>query len=171
MRTARARSPEIQTDTNDHTTKVLLLNCMDHRLVDNVTRYMDSRSMRDRDDQITLAGAAIGVLAEEKSAWGETFWDHVGLARELHNIEKIIVINHRYCGARKAFVTPECGQDPEAEMKLHTVMLNRLAKEIRSREPGLEVELLLMNLDGTVQHILIDNEAVPLNPQCAPNIA
>lgn len=159
MRTGTVPSPEIQTNTEARKTKALLLNCMDHRLVDDVTRYMNSRGMCDSYDQIALAGAAIGVLTEEKSAWGETFWDHVDMARELHDIGKIIVIDHRDCGACKAFVTPECGQDPDAELKLHSIMLNRLAKEIGNREPGLEVELLLMNLDGTVQQILNDYEA------------
>ena len=141
---------------SSHNTEALVLNCMDYRLVDDVTSYMNARGMRDKYDQIALAGASIGVLTAEKSSWGETFWEHVELARELHGIKKIIVIDHRDCAACKAFVTPTCGQDPEAELKLHTVMLNRLAKEIRIREPGLDVELLLMNLDGTVEQIPID---------------
>ena len=142
--------------TGAHQTEALLLNCMDYRLVDDVTRYMESRGMRDKYDQITLAGASIGVLTEEKRSWGNTFWEHVELARELHGIKKIIVIDHRDCGACKVFITPECGKDPDAELKLHTKMLNRLANEIRTREPGLEVELLLMDLDGTVQQIPSD---------------
>ncbi|MGI9356642.1 MAG: carbonic anhydrase [Rhizobiaceae bacterium] len=138
---------------DNHQTEALVLNCIDHRLVDDVTRYMAERSMQDKYDQISLAGASIGVLTDEKSSWSQTFWDHVELARKFHGIRKIIAIDHRDCAACKAFVTPTCGEDKEAELKLHTVMLNQLAREIRMREPGLDVELLLMDLDGSVQPI------------------
>jgi len=144
---------------NSHRTEALVLSCMDYRLVDDVTRCMNARGMQDKYDLITLAGASIGVLADEKSSWVETFWEHVELARELHGIRKIVVIDHRDCAACKAFVTPTCGQDPEAELKLHTIMLNKLADEIKTREPGLDVELLLMDLDGSVEQIpFIENE-------------
>lgn len=69
--------------------EALVLNCMDYRLVDDVTHYMDARGLTDQYDQITLAGAAIGVLTDQRSAWGRTFWEHVALARKLHHIKKI----------------------------------------------------------------------------------
>lgn len=138
---------------NPHQLTALLLNCMDYRLVADVVRYMDSRGLRAQYDQITLAGAAIGVLADRRPAWGKTFWEHVTLARELHNIKKIIVIDHRDCGACKAFVDLDCAEDRESETQIHRNWLARLASEIELREPALEVELLLMDLDGSVEEI------------------
>ena len=44
-----------------NTIEALVLNCMDYRLVDSVARYMDARGLHNRYDQVTLAGAAIGV--------------------------------------------------------------------------------------------------------------
>ena len=153
MKSTAQTSEDVHPPADVHQTEALVLSCMDHRLVDDVTRYMNTRGMRSKYDQITLAGASIGVLTDEKSSWSKTFWEHVELARELHGIKKIIVIDHRDCAACKAFVTPTCGQDPAAELKLHTIMLNRLADEVRTREPGLKVELFLMNLDGSVEEI------------------
>lgn len=138
-----------------HQIEALLLNCMDFRLVDEVTRYMKSRGLTDQYDQITLAGAAIGVLTDKRSAWGETFWQHVTLARELHNIKKIIVIDHRDCGACKAFIRSDCATDRDTEFAIHQKWLTRLAQEIHRREPELRVELLLMDLDGSVEEVSV----------------
>ncbi|MFY0615178.1 MAG: hypothetical protein JXQ99_26850 [Hyphomicrobiaceae bacterium] len=138
---------------SSHETESLVLNCMDYRLVDDVVRYMDARGMKNKYDQVTLAGASIGVLADDNAAWAKTFWEHVALARSLHNIKKIIVIDHRDCSACKAFVGPDCAADPETERAVHAGMLNRLADEVHRRQPGLEVELLLMDLDGSVEEI------------------
>jgi hypothetical protein len=43
-------------------TDALLLSCMDYRLVDDITRYMDSRGMANKYDHIILAGASLGAV-------------------------------------------------------------------------------------------------------------
>jgi carbonic anhydrase len=134
-------------------TEALVLNCMDYRLIAPVAAYLDGRGLQGRYDQIVLAGGAIGVMSDEASAWAETFWQHVKLARDLHGIRKIIVIDHRDCGACKAFVGPACAEDRDRETVIHMIWMEALADEIKTREPDLEVELLLMDLDGSVERI------------------
>lgn len=136
-----------------HQTEALVLNCMDYRLIGPVADYLTSRGLQGRYDQIVLAGGAIGVMSDETSAWAETFWQHVRLARDLHGIRRIIVIDHRDCGACKAFVGQTCADERERETVIHMIWMEALADEIRTREPDLEVELLLMDLDGTVEEI------------------
>ncbi|WP_092369675.1 carbonic anhydrase [Cribrihabitans marinus] len=131
--------------------EALVLNCMDHRLIGAVADYLDGRGLTGKYDQIVLAGGAVGVMADETAPWAETFWAHVGLARELHGISRIIVIDHRDCGACKAFVGSDCAEDPDHEIAVHTQRMEALADEIRTREPGLKVELLFMDLDGRVE--------------------
>jgi hypothetical protein len=126
---------------------------MDYRLITPVADYLEGRNLRGKYDQIVLAGGAIGVMADENSAWAETFWQHVKLARDLHGIRKIIVIDHRDCGACKAFVGKECADERTGETVIHQIWMEALADEIKTREPGLEVELLLMDLDGSVEVI------------------
>ncbi len=133
--------------------EALVLSCMDYRLITPVAAYLEARGLQGTYDQIVLAGGAIGVMADETSAWAETFWQHVKLARDLHGIRKIIVIDHRDCGACKAFVGAECANERDGETAIHQVWMGALADEIKAREPELEVELLLMDLDGTVQRI------------------
>lgn len=136
-----------------HMTQALVLNCMDHRLLAHVAAYLDGRGLRGKYDQIVLAGGAIGVMSDQTSAWSETFWQHVNLARDLHGIRKIIVIDHRDCVDCNPFFSKTNADARERETVIHMIWMEALADEIRTREPGLEVELLLMDLDGSVEPI------------------
>lgn len=134
-------------------TEALVLNCMDYRLISPIADYLDGRGLRGKYDQIVLVGGAIGVMGDETSAWANTFWEHVKLARDLHDIHKIIVIDHRDCGACKAFVGLTPADEREGETVIHMIWMEALADEIKTREPDLKVELLLMDLDGSVEEI------------------
>lgn len=134
-----------------HQAEALVLNCMDHRLLSAVSHYLEGRGLYGRYDQISLAGAAVGIMSDPGSPWAETFWAHVALARDLHGVQRIIVIDHRDCGACKAFVGQDCAGDRDRELTIHMKLMEDLADEIRTREPGLAIELLLMDLDGSVE--------------------
>ena len=86
-------------------------------------------------------------------AWSKTFWDHVGLAVDLHHIERVIVMDHRDCGAYRVVLGEDFGKDPQKETQIHSTKLKQLAAMITKRQPKLAVELLLMSLDGKVEMI------------------
>ncbi|QCO04809.1 carbonic anhydrase [Azospirillum argentinense] len=131
----------------------LLLSCMDYRLIDDIGRYMDARGLTNRYDHVILAGASLGALTDRKKAWGEAFWDHVAVARQLHQIKRVMVMDHRDCGAYRVFLGTDLAADPEKETAAHAEQLRALGAAIKARHPGLEVELLLMALDGRVESI------------------
>ena len=91
----RARAAEVDS---------LLLTCMDYRLENEILAYMDGRGLRDNYDHVVLAGASLGVLAKAKPGWGRTFWDHLDTAIQLHHIHRVIVLDHRDCGAYRLFL-------------------------------------------------------------------
>jgi hypothetical protein len=134
-------------------TDVLLLSCMDYRLMDDVARYMEGRGLKEKYDHVILAGASLGVLQAKNPAWGQTFWEHVGVAVDLHAIKKVVVLDHRDCGAYKVFIGKEHLKDAETEKTAHAAQLRELKKQIGAKQPKLEVELLLMGLDGKVETI------------------
>jgi hypothetical protein len=134
-------------------TEALLLTCMDFRLVDDTARYMASRGLTDKYDHIILAGAALGALTDKFPAWNQTFWDHVGVAIDLHKIHKVLVLDHRDCGAYKVILGEDFAKEPTKETAIHATQLKRLGKMIQEKYPALEVELLLMALDGKVEGI------------------
>ncbi|PYN98138.1 MAG: hypothetical protein DMD91_15890 [Candidatus Rokuibacteriota bacterium] len=134
-------------------TEALLLSCMDYRLTDQTTRYMDKHGLKNKYDHIILAGAALGAITEKFPAWNTTFWDHVAVASDLHKIRKVIVLDHRDCGAYKVVLGEDFAKDPAKETAIHATQLRRLRTMIKEKYPALGVELLLMALDGKVQTI------------------
>ncbi len=124
---------------------------MDHRLIGAVAGYLAARGLAGKYDQITLAGGAIGDMADRTAPRAVTFWAHVERAQSLQGIRRIIVIDHRDCGACKALVGHDCADDPDSERLSRLAHMTALAREIRTRAPGLQVELLLMEIDGTVE--------------------
>ena len=132
-------------------TEAVLLTCMDFRLMDDIARYMDGRALANRYDHLIIAGASLGVLTEKYPAWGQTFWAHLQFSRELHHVRRLIVIDHRDCGGYKAMLGPEHASNRASETTAHGEQLRRFRAEVAVRQPGLEVETLLMALDGTVE--------------------
>jgi carbonic anhydrase len=134
-------------------TDALLLNCIDYRLTGATERYMSGRGMAGKYDQIVLAGAALGAKNDKFPAWGTTFWDHVQVAIDLHNIHKVVVIDHRDCGAYRVILGKDLAADPKEELAVHAKQMQALKADIGQKHPKLEVELLLMGLDGKVETV------------------
>lgn len=133
----------------------LLLTCMDYRLMARVAEYMEGRSLKEKYDHIVLAGASLGALNDKKPAWGEAFWDEVEIARDLHHVKRLIVMDHRDCGAYKAFLNLDLAADPRRESDVHGQYLTKLRAIAKQRHPDLEVELLIMDLDGKVETLAV----------------
>lgn len=131
----------------------LLLSCMDFRLMYDIERYMSGRKLRDKYDHIVLAGASLGALTDKYPAWSRTFWEHLDIAINLHNIHTVIIMDHRDCGAYKLILGPEHAKDPKTEKETHATQLKKLKAQIAEKYPKLKVEMLLMALDGKVEMI------------------
>lgn len=136
-----------------HTAEALLLSCMDYRLVDDIVRYMDGRGMTNQYDHVVLAGASLGALTGDFKDWNKTFWEHLKIASDLHHIKKVILLDHRDCGAYKVILKADFSKNPTLETRVHGKYLRDLAKEIHKRYPQLETETLMMSLDGTVETV------------------
>ncbi|MFN0316272.1 MAG: carbonic anhydrase [Burkholderiales bacterium] len=134
-------------------TEALLLSCMDFRLVDETERYMSGRGLRNKYDHVILAGAALGATTDKFPLWKKVFWEHLDVAIKLHKIHKVMVLDHRDCGAYKVVMGEDFAANPERETEVHAQQLKRLGKLIRAKHPALDVELLLIDLNGKVEEI------------------
>jgi hypothetical protein len=134
-------------------TEALLLTCIDYRLTAATARYMAEQQMEGKYDQFILAGAALGVENRKFPDWGRTFWEHVQLAIDLHRIRKIIVMDHRDCGFYKDIHGKDLAADPADELKVHAAQMRLVKADIGRRHPALEVQLLLMGLDGKAETV------------------
>lgn len=88
---------------------VLLLSCMDQRLLDETIRFMNGLNLHNRYDQVALAGSAMGVNRLPKDppdpacTWWELFTAHLSTAIDkLHRpIKDVFLLDHLDCGAYK----------------------------------------------------------------------
>jgi len=129
----------------------VMLSCMDYRLMRGVSALMEQLGHEDAYDHLVLAGASLGALQTAHTEWGATFWRHMELARELHKVHTLIVVDHTDCGAYK-LLTP--GITPANENISHLSNLKTIADEARKRFPGLKVETYLMDMRGTIENAL-----------------
>jgi carbonic anhydrase len=130
-----------------------LLNCIDYRLTAATTRYMEQRGLMGDYDQLILAGASIGVATDRQPDWAATFWETLDLARRLHGVSHLILLDHRDCGAYTLVLGEDFAKKPAAETRIHAEMTGKVAAMVRQRHPEISTEALLMALDGTVERL------------------
>jgi hypothetical protein len=138
---------------NGHEVEALLLNCMDFRLVNEVTFLMNEHGLTNRYDQVIMAGATLGIATDKYPSWAQTFWDHLDLAIKLHGVKRVIAIDHRDCGAYKLALGKDYGQLPLEETEIHSKVMQDFRDQVMRKQPAVDVELLLMGLDGKVEPI------------------
>ena len=91
----------------------------------------------------------MGVTHNKFKKWHKTFYDNLSTSIKLHQIEKLIVINHKDCGAAK-IVNGKKAFNITNEQKIHKESFSKLKKEIKKRFPKLKVELSLMSLKSKI---------------------
>ncbi len=97
----------------------------------------------------TIAGSAVGVTHNKFKKWHKTFYDNLETSIQLHKIEKLIVINHKDCGAAK-IANGKKEFSPVNEKKIHKESFSKIKKQIKKRFPKLKVELNLISLDSKI---------------------
>jgi hypothetical protein len=150
--------------------EAFLLSCMDYRLVHATERYMAGQGLEKKYYHVMLAGASIAANPltrpvppppppPDVRAWNTTFWEHLATAialtrdRPAGPLRRVFVIDHRKCGAYDIILGPQCCQDRGNETAAHTEQLRTLRTAIVRTYQQMQVVLLLMDLDGTVETI------------------
>jgi carbonic anhydrase len=129
--------------------KAMVLSCMDPRFQNLVHNYLKKQKLSGKYSAFTIAGAAVGVTHNKFKKWHKTFYDNLSTSIKLHQIEKLIVINHKDCGAAK-IVNGKKAFNITNEQNIHKESFSKLKKEIKKRFPKLKVELNLMSLKSKI---------------------
>ena len=129
--------------------KAMVLSCMDPRFQHLVHNYLKKKKLFGKYSAFTIAGAAVGVTHNKFKKWHKTFYDNLSTSIKLHQIEKLIVINHKDCGAAK-IVNGKKAFNIMNEQKIHKESFSKLKKEIKKKFPKLKVELNLMSLERKI---------------------
>ena len=129
--------------------KAMVLSCIDPRFQKPVYNYLKKKKLTGKFSAFTIAGAAVGVTHNKFKKWHKTFYDNLGTSIQLHKIEKLIVINHKDCGAAK-IANGKKKFSIENEKKIHKESFSKIKKQIKKKFPKLKVELNLISLDGKI---------------------
>ena len=129
--------------------QAMILGCIDPRMHEPVRDFAVRHGLVGDYSQFTIAGAAIGVVAPAFAKWHETFWENLAASIKLHQIESVIAIDHRDCGAAKIAYGDDCCSTPDKENATHQAALAEFRREVGQRHPNLRVETMLMALDGS----------------------
>ena len=130
--------------------KAMVLSCIDPRFQSIVYNYLKKKKLNGKYSSFTIAGSAIGVTAPKFRKWHKTFWDNLETSIQLHKIKKLIVINHRDCGAAK-IINGKKTFDNFHETKIHKSSFIKIKKRFKNKYPNLNIETILISLNKTVE--------------------
>ena len=130
--------------------KAMVLSCIDPRFQSVVFSYLKKRKLKGKYSSFTIAGSAIGVTAPKFKKWHKTFWDNLETSIKLHKIKKLIVINHRDCGAAK-IINGKKKFDNFNETKIHKNSFIKIKKRFKNKYPNLKIETNLVSLNKYIE--------------------
>ena len=130
--------------------KAMVLSCIDPRFQSIVYNYLRKKKLSGKYSSFTIAGSAVGVTANKFKRWHKIFWDNFETSVKLHNIKKLIVINHRDCGAAKIINGKKEFSDMN-ETKVHKNSFKKIKKIFRKKYPKLSIELKIISLNSKVE--------------------
>ena len=130
--------------------KAMVLSCIDPRFQVIVYNYLKKKKLSGKCSAFTIAGSAVGVTANKFKSWHKVFWDNFDTSVKLHNIKKLIVINHRDCGAVK-IINGKKEFSRTNETKVHKNSFQKIKKIFKKKYPKLSIELKIISLNSKVE--------------------
>ncbi len=113
-----------------HNCQALVITCIDFRLQEFINNWINKNLSPKTYDRVALAGGVKDF---------ESISNQVEISKKLHNIEKVVLINHEDCGAY--------GKDGTEE--IHSQDLNQAKKSLNEKYPDLLISTYYLKLDGT----------------------
>jgi len=135
--------------TTDKT--LLLLTCIDLRYPDVIHSRMEPKFHK-LYDHVCLAGAGLAPVVDfgpdRKPHWQQTFLEHVSISVALHSITKVVVMDHRDCGAYRKFgLLTSADNGTSKERNVHFQQMKRLRKLLEREFPQLGFHGILLPVE------------------------
>jgi len=115
-------------------TDALIVHCIDFRLQAHLNRWLDENLGKGNFDRVSLAGGVFDF---------ETVLRQVEIAERLHEIKKVVFVNHEDCGAY--------GEAGNRER--HAKDLRAAREELAELYPSLSVALFYLKLNGDFERV------------------
>ncbi len=135
-----------------HTCSTLIIHCIDFRLGKPIKEYLGKQGLLGDCDIVSIAGATQNLVSPKNPSDVDLVLRQIDIATRLHNIQKVILMNHTDCGAyggRSAF------SSQEEENTSHVGDMQKAASIITEKYPTIAVECILADIheDGEVNFI------------------
>ena len=127
----------------------MVLSCIDPRFQHIVHNHLQKKKLIGKYSAFTIAGAAVGVTHNKFKQWHKTFYDNLGTSIQLHKIEKLIVINHKDCGAAK-IANNNKKFNSSIENRIHKNSFNKLKKNLKKQFPKIKVSFKVLSLKNAI---------------------
>ncbi len=131
--------------------KAMVLSCIDPRFQPIIFNYLSKKKLKGKYSLFTIAGSAVGVTAFKFKRWHKVFWDNFDTSIKLHNIRKLIVINHIDCGAAK-IINGKKEFSKVNETEIHRISFQKIKKIFKKKYPKLKIELKLISLNKKIEN-------------------
>ena len=125
--------------------KAMVLSCIDPRFQPKIYSYLKKKKLTGKYSSFTIAGAGIGITHTKFKKWHSTFWENLNTSIKLHKISKLIVINHKDCGAAR-IVNEKKEFSSFIENKIHKQSFRIIKKIINKKYPNLKVSFKILTL-------------------------
>lgn len=117
-----------------HLTDAIVISCIDFRFQKYVEEWLNDNLGQAKYDRVALAGGVFDFYSILKQ---------VELSVKLHEIKKVVLINHEDCGAYGEAGTKE----------RHETDLVDAEKKIEAIFPQVDVETYYLHLDGEMEEV------------------
>ena len=128
----------------------MVLSCIDPRFQPIIYKYLKKKKLIGKYSSFTIAGSAMGVTDNKFKKWHKTFWDNFDTSVRLHKIKKLVVINHRDCGAAK-IINGKKVFSRINETLIHRDSFQKIKKVFKKKYPKLSIELKLISLNSKIE--------------------
>ena len=133
--------------------ELMLMSCIDPRLVAEVHEYMAGQNLRGKYSQFVIAGGPVAAVAPKFAKWRPALWENLAATIELHNIKRVFGMTHRDCAAFKIAYGEAAVATPDKEQLIHREVLVAFREQVLRRHPKLGVDTGIMALNGSVELI------------------
>ena len=123
----------------------MVLSCIDPRFQHIVHNHLQKKKLIGKYSAFTIAGAAVGVTHNKFKQWHKTFYDNLGTSIQLHKIGKLIVINHKDCGAAK-IANKQKKFNASIEDRMHKVSFKNIKIKLKKKYPNLKVNFKILSI-------------------------
>lgn len=117
-----------------HITDAIAISCIDFRIQKHVQKWLLENLGEGKFDHVSLAGGVFDFYSILKQ---------VELSVKLHEIKKVVLMNHEDCGAYGEAGNPE----------RHTKDLQEAERKIEAIFPKVDVETYYVHLDGEFEEV------------------